>query len=218
MTCIHITEAKTKIEVLINSGAIETKIGPFLTISEAESIISPNRVFSGDSNEIRNIAKQYPVIDRKIMEENLKEIRTLLSQCNCLTKAKESEEQKLEDEKRKTRQKDKELSDVQSELSLIQNENERFKNSIANLGGNLTKFEKKDKEENLDSKKENLADLMEKIEEKGVAKEGWEKGVRNLESLYQQLTVANHEKDRAEAKELNKKIFEAKSVLDEKKK
>jgi len=119
--------------------------------------------------------------------------------------------------KRKTRQKDKELSDVQSELSLIQNENERFKNSIANLGGNLTKFEKKDKEENLDSKKENLADLMEKIEEKGVAKEGWEKGVRNLESLYQQLTVANHEKDRAEAKELNKKIFEAKSVLDEKK-
>jgi predicted RNase H-like nuclease (RuvC/YqgF family) len=163
MTCIHINDAKTKIEILIGSdSSIQTEMGPFLTVEESESIVAKDRFFSGDLREIKNISKKYPAIDKNLLREKLKEINLSLSQCNCLNKANESEKQKLEEEKRKLRQKESKIDENESEILLIKNENERLKRTIANLGGELTGIEKSVKGSELSSKKNELAQLISK--------------------------------------------------------
>jgi hypothetical protein len=115
MTCKHINEAKTKISILIDSGAIHTEMGPFLTLAEAESIVSPNRWTSGDSSEIRRIAKKYPVIDRGALQERLREINILLSLCNCSNELNKTTEAVSE-----------ELNERELSLLSIKKDNERL--------------------------------------------------------------------------------------------
>jgi len=168
MTCTHIKDTKEAISNLINAN-IHKEVGPYLTPAEVKQF-THGYTFNSSEKEMNQLGKNIRVVNEIVLKEKLEEIKTLLSQCNCLDKkVREQEiEKSLESSKGKITSNTKKLENIVKNQTKDGNNCGREVSRLKKLYESLAISKKDNNKDEIRRITENIADVSGELIEKGV--------------------------------------------------